>query len=291
MGKTGRAQIDALVRLDTDEVRSRQNVRSSARVSGAATRKSRPDMVDPTSTENSRAGGGAPTRKEMKAYYPTLSLAYHVHALPDHGLVYIKNPKAACSTVLVWLSRLHSGQDDFSPRNVHAEHLLPRPAEVGWPRISRMLGGRAYRFTFVRDPLRRLESAYRDKIVRARSSRWRDKVRGSLGLPPGSNEPLSFEQFLAALEQQDPATEMDPHWRPQHVNLMHPLIEYDRIGKVETFDADLAKIREEAGVREVPMEKRNVRRTADDDSMYDGRPDLERRVREIFATDFDLYGY
>lgn len=248
-------------------------------------------MVNPTSTETSHAGGGDPTRKEMKTYYPNLSLAYHVHALPEHGLVYIKNPKAACSTVLVWLSRLHSGQDDFSPKNVHTEHLLPRPAELGWPCISQMLGGNAYRFTFVRDPLSRLESAYSDKIVKAVSSQWRDKIRRSLGAPLGSEKPLSFEQFLAGLEQQDPVIEMDPHWRPQHVNLMHPLITYDRIGKVESFDEDLAKVREEAGIRQVPVEKRNIRRTTDDESVYDGRPDLERRAREIFATDLELYGY
>jgi hypothetical protein len=248
-------------------------------------------MVDPSSTETSRTGGAKPTWKEMKAYYRNFPLAYHVHALPEHGLVYVKNPKAGCSTVLVWLSRLHSGQDDYRPKNVHAEHPLPRPADLGWPRISRMLGGEAYRFTFVRDPLRRVESAYRDKIVRASSSQWRDKIRRSLGLPLGSEEPLNFGQFLAGVERQDPVTEMDPHWRPQHVNLMHPLIEYDRIGKLENFDVDLAKIREEAGIRDVPLERRNVRRTADHESVYDGRPDRERRVRELFATDFELYGY
>jgi hypothetical protein len=248
-------------------------------------------MLNPTSRETPRSSHGDPTRREMKAYYPNLPLAYYVHALPEYGLVYIKNPKAGCSTVLVWLSRLHSGQDDYSPKNVHPQHPLPRPAELGWPRISRMLGGKAYRFTFVRNPLRRLESAYRDKIVRAVRSQYRDQIRRSLGLPPGSEEPLSFEQFLAGLEQQDAVTEMNPHWRPQHVNLMHPLIEYDRIGKLENFDADLAKIREEAGIREVPVEKRNVRRSAGHGSVYDGRPDLERKVREIFASDFELYGY
>jgi hypothetical protein len=250
-----------------------------------------PDKLNRTSTESSGARRGNPTRKEMKAYYPNVSLGYHVHALPDHGLVYIKNPKAGCSTVLVWLSRLHTGQDDYSPSNVHAEHPLPRPPDLGWRRISRMLGGSAYRFTFVRDPLRRVESAYRDKIVRAASSQWRDQIRESLGLPPGLDEPLSFEQFLAGIEQQDPVTEMDPHWRPQHVNLMHPLIEYDRIGKLEDFDLDLAKVCQEAGIRDVPLERRNVRRTDDHDSVYDGRPDLDRRVREVFATDFELYGY
>src|SRR5262245_50431199 len=260
---------------------------SSARLHQKVT----PCMVKPTSTEIFRGGRRNPTRKEMKAYYQNLHLVKFVHALPEHGLVYIKNPKAGCSTVLVWLSRLYSGQDDFSPRNVHEEHLLPRPPDVGWPCIGRMLGGRAYRFTFVRDPLRRLESAYRDKIAKAASSQWRDKIRRSLELPTGSDEPLTFDQFLSGLERQDPLTAMDPHWRPQHLNLMYPLIEYARIGKLENFDADLAKIREEAGIREVPVEKRNVRRATDSDSVYDGRPDLERRARELFATDVELYGY
>jgi hypothetical protein len=227
----------------------------------------------------------------MKGFYPHVSLSYHLHPLPEHGIVYVKNPKAGCSTILVWLSRLHTGQEDFSPANVHTENPLPKAGEVGWPRVGRMLGGSAYRFSFVRDPLRRLESAYRDKILRATRPVWREQVRTTLGLPADDDTEIDFEQFVTALEQQDPVAEMDPHWRPQHVNLMHPLVQYDKVGRLESFDEDLAVIRQEAGVPDVPVERRNTRSSEEAHSVYDGRSDLVRRVRDLYATDLELYGY
>jgi hypothetical protein len=84
---------------------------------------------------------------------------------------------------------------------------------------------------------------------------------------------------------------MDPHWRPQHVNLMHPLVSYDHVGRLETFAADLEHIRAAAGLPHVPLEVRNTSRQASSDSVFDGRPDLVRRVERIYATDFELYGY
>jgi Sulfotransferase family len=70
---------------------------------------------------------------------------------------------------------------------------------------------------------------------------------------------------------------------------MHPLIDYDMVGRLETFDADLARVRELAGLPEVPLKVRNERPPTA--SMLDGRPNLLRRVREVYARDFELYGY
>lgn len=228
------------------------------------------------------------TRLQLRhAYFTGRSLAYHLFPLPEYGVVYVKNPKAACSTVLLWLARVHHGDHTLQPDNVHKEHGLPRPRDVGWPATMAMLSGGAYRFTFVRDPLRRLESAYHDKIVAARGARWREpiqKVLGIAGIP-------TFEQFLSAIERQDPATEMDPHWRPQHVNLMHPLVDYDRIGRVETFAESLATIQREAGLPSTPTSTRNRKRSAGVPSVYDDRPDLVERARVLYALDLELYGY
>lgn len=236
------------------------------------------------------APGSRLTRPQLKAaYYPNLSLAYHLHALPERNLVYVKNPKAACSTVLLWLHRLHTGDHAFSPDNVHVEHRIPRAADIGWPRVMRMLSGGAFRFSFVRNPLQRLESGYRDKIVN--SVGWREKVQATLGVTVDPEASVTFDEFLSALERQDPVTEMDPHWRPQHVNLMHPLVELDHVGHVETFDRDLALIRRAADLPEVPLEVRNVTRTPGLDSVYDGRPDRVRRVEALYARDLELYGY
>lgn len=99
----------------------------------------------------------------------------------------------------------------------------------------------------------------------------------------------TFDQFADALEAQEPL-ELDPHWRPQHLNLMHGLVDLDYVGHLETFAADLERVRELTGMPQVPLEVRNARTTVPD-SLFNGRPDLLRRVREVYARDFELYGY
>jgi hypothetical protein len=124
--------------------------------------------------------------------------------------------------------------------------------------------------------------------VRHHGDQWRIKIRRALGLPKDHDQELTFDQFVAALEAQAPIR-MDAHWRPQHLNLMHPLIEYDLVGRLESFDADLARVREATGLPDVPCPNRN--RTKRDGSLFDGRPDLRRRVEQVYARDFELYGY
>lgn len=235
--------------------------------------------------------GQTVTREALGGYFPNGKWSGRVQPLPDHGCVYVKNAKAGTSTVLLWLHRIHTGDHGFTPEgNIHGEHRLPLPAEVGYAKVARMLAGEAFRFTFVRDPIRRVESAYLDKIVWARHDRrWRrTRLQHLLGLPEDPAQVPTFDEFVAALEAEEPL-EMDPHWRPQHLNLMHPLVTYDLIGRVETFADDLARVREAVGLPAVPVEAQNAsgRRAG----LFDGRPDLLRRVQEIYARDFELYGY
>ncbi len=225
----------------------------------------------------------------VKQYYSHVSARRHLLPLPDHRLIYVKNPKSGSSTVLVWLDRIHTGDLDFELQRVHQEHRLPTIRDVGRAQVLRMLSGEAYRFSFVREPLRRLESVYRDKMFHDLD--FRRKVAPSMDLPADPDVPVTFEQFLDAVEQQDPLTEMNPHWRPQHINLLHPLVAYDHVGRLESFEADLARIQEEAALPRVPIKSRNVSSRPCADSVYDGRRDLVRRVEQLYATDFELYGY
>jgi hypothetical protein len=95
----------------------------------------------------------------------------------------------------------------------------------------------------------------------------------------------TLEHFLTALEPQDPR-ETDPRWRPQHLNLLHPLVEFDLIGRLETFDTDLKRVQGATGTPELPMHVRNLRPRKD--SLFDGRRDLWRRVREVYALDLGV---
>ena len=210
-------------------------------------------------------------------------------ALPEHRLLYVKNQKAGSSTLMVWLNRLHTGDFDDPLRHMHRDNGLPKVADLGADTVLAMLAGDAYRFSFVREPLRRLESVYRAKLFR--DLRFRRRVIAKrLGLSPDPDVFVSFEEFLEAVERQAPA-EMDRHWRPQHLNLLHPVITLDRVGRLESFDADLERIVEESGVPRIPVEPRNVAPSKPEQSVYDGRPDLRARVESLYATDMELYGY
>lgn len=233
------------------------------------------------------------TRQALREYYGDGKLpARRLGLLPEYQCVYVKNAKVASSTILLWMHRIHFDDPDYLPAvNVHRESHLPHPRQVGWRRVVRMLNGRAFRFSFVRDPVRRVESAYRDKVANvAGKNAFRIRLRDQLGLPPGPTDPITFDQFVAAIESQAPI-EQDPHWRPQHLNLMHPLVEYDFIGRLENFAADLERLREAAGLPAMRVEVRNVSTKGSSGSLYDGRPDLLRRVRDAYAKDLELYGY
>jgi Sulfotransferase family len=230
------------------------------------------------------------TLETLRGYFPDGKFARRVQPLPEHGCIYVRNAKAASSTILLWLHRAHTGDHDFDPGNVYREHRLPTVAEVGMSTVVRMLAGEAFRFSFVRHPIRRCESTYLDRIAdTSRKHAWRGRVQEALGLPVDPSHVPTFDQFVDSLEAQEPL-ELDPHWRPQHLNLMHGLVDLDYVGHLETFAADLERVRELTGMPQVPLEVRNARTTVPD-SLFNGRPDLLRRVREVYARDFELYGY
>ena len=230
------------------------------------------------------------TRDAISNYFPDGALTRRLQPLPDYGCIYVRNPRVGTGTTLLWLFRIHTGDHGFTPeKSIHAEHKLPRVEDVGWDNVLRMLNGDAFRFTFVRDPARRVESAYLSKVVAHRRYPGRVALQQILGLPEGPDKELTFDQFITALEMQDPLR-MDVHWRPQHLNLMHGLVEYDLVGRLETFAADVARIREATGMPDAPIEPQHAsNRPAT--GLLDGRPDLLRKVGDLDARDFALYGY
>lgn len=234
------------------------------------------------------AAAGLVTEEALRHYYPNEGVGRRLIPMPEYGCIYVKNAKVATSSLLLWLHRIHTGDSEAVVRNIHKNSALPRPRDVGWDTVARMLSGEAFRFTFVRHPLPRVESAFLDKIVREKRPIWRNVVREALGIVDSTDGEVSFEQFVEALEVQDPL-QMDPHWRPQHLNLMHPLLTFDLVGHLEAFDADLARIREATGLPDVPLQVRN--KTRHDNSLLDENPRLCRRLEEVYARDMELYDY
>lgn len=226
-------------------------------------------------------------RRQLGRYFPGVRLATRIEVLPDLGLVYVRNPKVATSTLLAWLDRMATGQQRAPGEDVRRTNALPKPRDVGWDRVMRMIDGDALRFSFVRDPVTRFESAYRSKILQQTPSRRR--LLEQAGRAAEDPRPVGFEEFLALVEQQEPLS-MDLHWRPQHLNLMHPVFAFDVLGRLESFDRDLEEVRRRLDLPSPPTQVRNVSR-GEHPSAYLDRPDLVERVRALYSRDIELYGY
>ncbi|MCF6445478.1 sulfotransferase family 2 domain-containing protein [Nereida sp. MMG025] len=160
--------------------------------------------------------------------------------------VYMKNHKAACTTVIATLMAhlLHEMKDD---RDISMENVHQPPRDVihagkralGMPRVLDALQSKdVFRFTAVRDPIARTVSAYADKI--ARGDKQKRKLMNHLGRD--KEDDLSLSQFLDVMAQDEGAQDVDRHWRPQVKEISYGLIKYDVIGTTDDLTPALKEI-------------------------------------------------
>ena len=221
--------------------------------------------------------------------------------LPEHRVLFLPVPKAGCTSVLWLLAELagipaerfaRSSRAEVTPAlTVHdmgrwAGHRL---ADFEGDERERVLGEDGWlRFAIVRDPVRRLWSAWESKLL-LREPRFVDAFGDQPWFPrlPGRPTDLveDFRRFVAALR--DESVE-DVHWAVQH-DLVGRL-PLTHVGRVERFGETLALLREHVGDRwpgEPQRENRSpVPMPAD---AYDeaGAEVLRRR----YAPDLEAYGY
>ena len=222
---------------------------------------------------------------DLQAFFPCGGLGEAINPCPRFNTIYVTNQKAGCTSIKLMLNRAETGDNHLDSRNIHVESRLPKPSSLGWPRVREMLSGSAYRFTFVRHPVDRLLSAYNDKILIDRNFDFAGLVLQHLGLP--QDRDVTLPLFIDYLELCDPL-EMDRHWRPQHFNLMHGLVEYDFVGRVETLERDMRIVAKEAGLPIDDVLHRNIKQKSV--THEDVAPYLSR-IEKLYARDFELYGY
>jgi hypothetical protein len=200
---------------------------------------------------------------------------------PRLPVVYISNPKAGCSTIKQSLKAAQA--DDYERRG------------AGFKRIDQPHGGddclrregltpaacrERYVISCVRNPFTRALSGYLDKVS-----------------PPGA-KPLpefwgrkvdTFEDYLRALSGHK-APYLNPHFRPQHINIDYPRIKYDAIFFLENLPAlsrFLTRIYPNFKLETHAPHSRGaadkLRRHYTDEAV-----DL---VRALYARDFELFGY
>ena len=191
-------------------------------------------------------------------------------ALDDVRLLYVPVPKAGCTALLWALAELAglSERDFARSRKLEVTRSLAVHDLFVWgPSLTLEERGSEelewilhspdwLRFTVVREPLRRLWSAWVSKLL-VREPRFVAMFGDEewFPTPPSSSEDVlrSFRRFVSALSEQDPAWH-DPHWSPQVDLLGTTELAYGHVGRLErvaeTLDVLGERVREHG--RELP---------------------------------------
>lgn len=208
--------------------------------------------------------------------------------MADLGLGYIALPKAASSSIRN-LIRDREGRRLFADRQLDRHALKARlekhvkrsmtPAQVV------ALREKVHLFSFVRNPLTRLYSCYRDKVVNAAQKHERCTL-SVYGIEFG----MSFDDFVARVAA-IPDERSDQHFRSQHTFLAHEgklLVHF--LGKFERFDVDWQHVHERFGLAPPGRERRVSGPSVTAAQLPVTRRSVELAI-ERYRTDIDLFDY
>ncbi|RMB04784.1 sulfotransferase family 2 domain-containing protein [Eilatimonas milleporae] len=229
------------------------------------------------------------------AYSLDESLIIHplLHA-PPLPVVYANNPKVGCTSIKTALWKASArllGRGNTDVEDIHdlkagifVPDLLSAAEEIRVRAVEQ-----SFWFSVVRNPFHRILSAYLDKVDGDTDPIIKGYLCRRFDLDPGtvSLETLSFEKFLELISTEEPVL-IDPHFRPQYMNLLLPYARYDFIGRMENMQA----VRNTLDGQSIFVEKIDGHRTAAAEKAeryY--TPHTVELVRHLFARDFQVFGY
>ena len=155
-----------------------------------------------------------------------------------------------------------------------------------------------FKFLFVREPLHRLLSAYKDKFIGydlGVSSSSRNAIVKSYRPHDYYNASVknlvSFPEFIKYFSSN---ISRDQHWR-QYEKLCHPcVINYDFIGHLETLEEDAPLLLKMAGIDDRVTFPPVHKSTSSSEVLeyYSQVPsEYITRIGELYRSDFEMFGY
>jgi hypothetical protein len=195
--------------------------------------------------------------------------------------IYVSNPKCGCSTIKHSLKTAQAavyGRSGKHFERAEDPHIGDDCLKHDW--LSPTACRQRYLITCVRNPFTRALSGFLDKV----------KAPDTPLLPEFGYRRLSdFEEYLQALADCDQRL-MNPHFRPQHINLDSPRVTYDAVFFLENLPAlsrYLAEIYPAFELQNFVPHSRGAGSKLREH--YSER--AADMVRTLFAKDFELFGY
>lgn len=231
---------------------------------------------------------------ELSAYYGS-DIQKFFHMSLKHKYVYVVTPKVGTTTIKHRLNLLEIKGTPIDPDRIPLhpslhQSILIRPYQLSTELLELALWSKDYfRFAFVRHPFERLLSAYLDKIYNGKP----EKKLVSKYLKQDIDEDISFEQFIEYLEYiRDEDKKLDPHWRPQFSILRPDIINYNLIGKMDSFEEDFAKLNAYLGNKLDCSVSKTPHKTGARAQLNEFfTSDIKKRVIDLYQPDFDYFEF
>lgn len=210
-----------------------------------------------------------------------------VVAIQAHRIAYMAVPKAACSSVKAALAGLDPGVSaDTIARfetDIMAVHRLYPTRRFHPGRWRRHDGW--FRFTVVRDPLKRMLSVYTDLIAGRRI--LHDSTNFQRGHAPLPQDPDPDTFYLRLDDYMHWASAVKHHALPMRLFSGTDLAAYDRVYRTGEMDALAADLARRTGC-EVTIPRLNESRVRLDFGSL--RPQTRDALRSRLVPEYDLYG-
>jgi hypothetical protein len=241
-----------------------------------------------------------PMIEERRRSDPHQSFYYHSRVSTDRRYLCMTIPKIACTTIKTTLHQFESGEPPGPLGNIHEDEEGKRLSDFTTDEIADILTAPGwFRFCFVRNPYHRLFSAYKSKICNAweKQYRWmQDEVREAFDYPVRDGRRagmVAFRDFVGYLETASDKVRHDGHLNVQTNILMLDLVQYDFVGRFESFAADfgdvLKRLNAPPEIHSVAAEVRNPTVKVHLAVAYDR--ELADRVYKMYEPDFTGFGY
>lgn len=222
--------------------------------------------------------------------------AYHSWVSRTHRYLYVAVGKNACTRIKSTLLLLDGKAIPDNVGQVHdmGQHLSSFSTEE----ITTILSSPDwFRFCFG-NPYYRLFSAYKSKMLNYLDPQYqwvRDEIRASCGYPLRNGHPagmVAFRDYVDFVEAKLDSVP-DGHWSRQTDILATDLIQYDFVGRFETFQQDfeyiLRQLQAPKNLLATRTEVMNPTTPIYHAAVFDRK--LADRVYGMYKSDFVTFGY
>ena len=237
----------------------------------------------------------------LKPEFIRQRLAYATFVNLERRYMYYEVPKAACTFIKLLIHSLEKlppiTPGYAGPLEVRRDMFIHNRAQFKLKALpdfddreqeNILTSPDFLRFTVVRDPYARLQSAWKDKILTCAPGyrHYYLRIKGRL---PDERDPRSFmkfPEFVEAIAKED-STTWDQHWRIQVEHVFHDSMNFNLIGRSESLADAINIFLARAGFSSRPMPA--PANTSIADVPYDQA--VADRVYSLYEPDFVAYGY